>query len=181
MANPPPLKKLKVPELKEILKCRGIPHTDKNKPELLELSEKAVKHYEPLESCDHDQSEFDRRQVIKRDGKKVNLFGRSVKWTLELKSMPTLTLSNIFRYLVKKSKWTSERLADYTSDNGYKLFVAGNVERVELGTISKHQDHVYIKGSVKPAQRWSDDRYDSWILVSTLSFIESAGCGCVAA
>ncbi len=177
----PPLKKLKVPELKEVLKCRGIPHSDKKKAELLELSEKAIQHYEPLEPCDHVKSERDRRQVLTEDGKKVNLYGRQVKWSLDLKELPTITLSNTFRYCVRKGKWTAENLANYTADNGYKLFVAGNVERVELGVIQRHVDHIYIRGSIKPAQRWSDDRYDAWLLVSKKSYIESAGCGCVAA
>ncbi len=175
------MKKLKVPELQEVLKCRGVPHAGKNKPELLQLSEKAVQYYKPLEPCDHDKSERDRRRVVTQDGKEINLYGRKVTYSLDLKDLPTLTLSNIFRYLVHKNKWTSEKLANYTEDNGYKLFVAGNVERVELGVISGHRDHIYIKGSIKPAQRWSDDRYDSWLLVSTKSYIESGGCGCVAA
>ncbi len=177
----PNFKRMKVEQLKDVLKQRGVPSSNKLKAELLDLSEKAVKVYKPIEPCDHDYSERKRRQVTTQDGQEVDLYNRKVKWTIDLKDLPHITLSNIFRYLVGHCGWTSERLCSYTNDDGYKMFLSGHVVKCEIGTISRHKEHVYIQGSVIPEERQRDDRYDTWVLLSTRSFIVSAGCQCTAA
>ncbi len=179
--RPPDLKRLKVEGLKDVLKQRGVPSSNKLKNELLELAEKAVKVYKPLESCDHIQSERSRRTVTTSDGKEVNLYNKKVKWNTDLKDLPTISLGNTFRYLVTHCEWTSERLCSYTSDDGYRMFLSGHVVKVELGTIIGHMEHLYIRGSVVPEERQKDDRYDTWVLLSTKSFIISGGCECTAA
>ncbi len=177
----PDVKRMKVAELRDVLKQRGIPNSNKLKAELLELSEKAVKLYSPLEPCDHDKSERIRRKVTGTDGKEIDLYGRKVKWSTSLKDLPNITLSHVFRYCVRHCGWTTERLCTYTSDDGYRMFLSNHVVKVELGVILRHSEHMYIKGSVIPEQRQSADRYDTWLLVSTRSFVVSAGCECTAA
>ncbi len=172
---------MKVPELREVLKQRGVPSSNKLKDELLELSKKAVKVYKPIEPCDHENSEHARRKVITTKGHEVDLYGRKVNWSTNLKNLPDLTLSHVFRYCVGHCGWTTERLCNYTADDGYRMFCSNHVVRVELGVISAHSEHIYIKGSIIPEQRQSDDRYDTWLLVSTRSYIVSAGCECTSA
>ncbi len=177
----PDIKRLKVDGLKNVLKERGVPSSNKRKSELLELAEKAVKVYTPLEACDHAASEHKRRKVTTLDGKEVDLYNRKVNWTTNIKDLPNITLSHVFRYCVRHCEWTTERLCTYTADDGYKMFLSGHVIRVEIGLISSHSEHIYVKGSIIPEQRQGDDRYNTWILISKRSFIVSAGCECTAA
>ena len=55
------------------------------------------------------------------------------------------------------------------------------VEKMKVGRINEHDEHVYVEGSVKPEQRQTDSRYNTCILLSKESKVESAGCQCVAA
>ena len=48
---------MKVPELKKILKSRGINCSGKNKEELVQLAAKAVEKYDVIEPCDQTESE----------------------------------------------------------------------------------------------------------------------------
>ena len=52
---------LKVPELKRILKRKGIPYTEKRKEELVLLVERAEGLYDDLEADDQGESERKRR------------------------------------------------------------------------------------------------------------------------
>ncbi len=88
--NSPELKRMKVKDLKGVLKDRGVPSSNKLKEELLELSKKAVKVYQPLEPCDHDKSERTRRKVSTSNGQEVNLYGRKVNWSTDLKNLQDL-------------------------------------------------------------------------------------------
>ncbi len=177
----PDLKRMKVDQLKDVLKQRGVPSSNKLKAELLHLSEKAVKVYKPIEPCDHEESERRRRRVTTHNGKEIDLYNRKINWTNDLKKLPNVTLSQVFRYLVRQCEWTSERLCSYTSDDGYKMFLSGHVVKVELGIIARHSEHLYVSGSTIPEERQKDDRYDTWVLISLRSFIVSAGCQCTAA
>ena len=59
---------LKVPELKLILKRKGIPYTEKRKEELVLLVERAEGLYDDLEADDQGESERKRRCVSVSDG-----------------------------------------------------------------------------------------------------------------
>ena len=45
------------------LKCAG-----KKKDELVDLAARAEGKYEPLEACDHEESERKRRRIVENDG-----------------------------------------------------------------------------------------------------------------
>ncbi len=68
---------MKVPQLRKILADRGISHHGKWHAELVELAGEAVKTYDAIEDCDHDNSERRRRLVTDAGGTMVNLYGRN--------------------------------------------------------------------------------------------------------
>ena len=176
---------LKVPELKLILKRKGIPYTEKRKEELVLLVERAEGLYDDLEADDQGESERKRRCVSVSDGAgvvtDVQLSGRIVTWTEDLKCMPVVRDGNVFAYLMHQCKWEWDRVNSFQNDDGYKMFKDQHVEKMKVGRINEHDEHVYVEGSVKPEQRQTDSRYNTWILLSKESKVESAGCQCVAA
>ncbi|XP_071492191.1 uncharacterized protein [Diadema antillarum] len=168
-------------ELKKILSDRGIPCYGKRREELVTLAEKAIKLYNEIEDRDHKLSERKRRHVAAEDGSVVDLNGKTVQWTSDLKEMPSITLGDVFAYLTVECRWSSQRLKHHKSDDGYHMFVDKHVEMVEVGKIVDITDFVYIRGKVKPEQRHSADRYLTWLLCCSSGEVKSAGCGCVAA
>ena len=173
---------LRVDELKKILSDRGIPCAGKTKEELRGLVEKGWCRYEVKEGCDHEESERKRRRVVGDDGYVIDLNGRSVEWTTSLKDCPSLSLGDVFAYLIKSCQWTPERLTKFKDDDGYLMFVDNHVETVVLGLIDGVNTHVFVKGSVMPEQRQTAQRYHTWLLLNSRnSEVISAGCECVAA
>ena len=58
----------RVDELKNFLTQQGIQCSGKKKDELVDLAAQAVGKYEPLEACDHKESERKRRHIVENDG-----------------------------------------------------------------------------------------------------------------
>lgn len=175
------IQRMKVEELKRFLTDRGIPSGGKRKQELIELVLKARDKYNVIEPCDHDESERNRRRVVKDDGSLIDLNGKQVLWTSNLRTLPKLVLRDVFVYLVNSCNWTAERLSQYASDDGYLMFKDNHIENLQVGKIENHNEYVYVKASVKPEQRQGAQRYNTWLLQSSDASIVSAGCACVAA
>ncbi|XP_070533622.1 uncharacterized protein [Ptychodera flava] len=174
-------KQMRREQLQKFLRDRGISYCRKKKNESIELAEKAELRYEVLEKCDHEISERSRRLVVDDDGKSVDLNGKAVVWDRDLQNTPALTLGDVFAYIVSHCKWTSERLSNYKCDDGYLMFKDGHVECVSIGIINNNNDYVYLKGAVKPEQRQTAGRYETWVLMTKNAVVLSAGCACVAA
>lgn len=175
--------RLKVPELKAVLKRKGISCSDKRKDELLLLVGRADV-YEDLEPDDREESEKKRRCVsvtVNGVSETVDLRGKKVSWTDNLNDAPVVRDGNIFAYLMHHCQWGWTRVNSSQEDDGYKMFLDQHVEKLRVGKIHDHSEHVYVEGSVRPEQRQTDTRYNTWLLVSTDALIESAGCQCVAA
>lgn len=169
-----------VSELKKILTDRGIPCNGKLRAELVTLAQKAVKLYREREGCDHELSERKRRCVVVEDGT-VDLNGKTVQWTSDLKELPSITCGDVFAYLTVEFGWSSQRLKQHKSDDGYRMFVDKHIEMVEVGRIVDTNDFLYVRGKVKPEQRHTAERYVTWLLCCSTGEVKSAGCGCIAA
>ena len=178
---------MNVSQLKEILGRKGISHSGKRKEELEGLVEAAERHgITDLEPDDHLESERKRRCVRVTGGRgesaSVCLLGRTVRWSSDLSSLPVLRDGNIFGYLMHHCKWSRERLDSVERDDGYRMFLDGHVEGIQQGVIDGHSDHLYVEGRIKPEERQSAPRYNTWLLLSAHNnSIVSAGCQCVAA
>ncbi len=72
---------------------------------------KAVKTYQVIEDCDHDNSEKRRRLVTNAGGTVVNLYGKQVVWTHDLRGLPSLVIGDVFVYLTTNCDWTREKYA----------------------------------------------------------------------
>ncbi len=69
----------------------------------------AVKTYDAIEDCDHDNSERRRRLVTNAGGTVVNLYGKQVVWTRDLRGLPSLVIGDVFVYLTTNCDWTREK------------------------------------------------------------------------
>ncbi len=83
---------MKVPQLRKIWADRGISHHGKRHAELVELAGEAVKTYDAIEDCDHDNSERRRRLATDAGGTVVNLYGKQVVWMHDLRGLPSLVI-----------------------------------------------------------------------------------------
>ncbi len=61
----------------------------------MELAGEAVKTYDAIEDCDHDNSER-RRLVTDAGGTMVNLYGKQVVWTHDLRGLPSLVIDDVY-------------------------------------------------------------------------------------
>lgn len=178
------IKRLTVPELREQLRKKGICCVGKRKEKLLFLVERADGVYADLEEDDSEQSQHKRLCVRVTDGdqeKKVELSEKKVNWTEDLHDVPMVRDGNVFAYLMYQCKWGCGRMNNFEKDDGYLMFKDVHVEKMRLGTITGHSQHVKVEGSVRPEQRQTDSRYATWVLLSKESKIISGGCQCVAA
>ena len=139
---------------------RGVPSGGK-KNEQVDLVEKALEAYEEIQPCDHKESERKRRTMVDDDDGTVlvNLNGKEITWTSDLKAIPRLSTGDVFAYLVDHCEWTTERLAKHKSD--YLIYKDGHVEDVKMGNIIQYAGHSYIKAMVKPEQRQTAQRYST--------------------
>ncbi len=58
----------------------------------MELAGEAVKTYDAIEDCDHDNSERRRRLATDAGGTVVNLYGKQVVWMHDLRGLPSLVI-----------------------------------------------------------------------------------------
>lgn len=181
MEGPQNFERMTVPQLKAFLTKRGIPCNGKRKSELESLAKKSVSMYDVIEPCDREESAKKRRRVTGADGSVRDLNDKFVTWKDDLRGLPTITCADVFVFLTVECEWTSQRLKNYKSDDGFRMFVDHHVEMVEVGSIQGEVDFLYIRGKVKPEQRQSAQRYSTWVICSSTGEIKSAGCECVAA
>ena len=58
----------------------------------------------------------------------VQLSGRIVTWTEDLKCMPVVRDGNVFAYLMHQCKWEWDRVNSFQNDDGYKMFKDQHVD-----------------------------------------------------
>ncbi|KAJ8310318.1 hypothetical protein KUTeg_012183 [Tegillarca granosa] len=81
-------------------------------------------------------------------------------------------------YLTTSCDWDANRLKSFKTDNSYKLFEANHIDNVRLGMLE--HGYRYVKASCVPETRQSDVPYCSWLLYTSMGYIQTGGCTCVA-
>ena len=123
--------KLKVDELKNYLRERGIQLSDggkgKRKAELLDLFQKAA----AMKQRKLDDSAEDRTKLLEdkfqtSEGKLPDPKTLS-SWTHNFSKIPEFTFGDLYNYLVDKDDYSPENLRSFKSLPGFRLFRDGHV------------------------------------------------------
>lgn len=174
---------MKLPELRNFLKQRGIQHSTQRKENLIRLAEVANDLQFPVqEADDYKDLSVSRRTVTDRKTNKTvvlpDITTISVdKWKTDLKTLPSLEMGDIMVYLLGNCGWLNERLKQYKQDNGYLLYQCNHVSGLMLYEMDSYQ---YVKCFCVPETRQSADPYITWILLNDTGTVQSGGCTCVA-
>ena len=113
--------------------------------------------YEVKEACDHKQSV---RGIEGDSGTVIDLNSGTVTWMDNLGKVPSITWEKSPLTCLKKCNWTAERMFKYR-DDGFLMFIDQHVEYVKYGEIKDHGQYFYLKGSVKPEQCQTAQRYET--------------------
>ena len=90
---------MKVPQLRELLKRRGICGSSYNKRDLIQLAEQAVQLYDEKEPDDHDSQTLKRRRVVVNgDSYMLPDPAKIRSWTTDLSSLPSLQSGHVIAY-----------------------------------------------------------------------------------
>ena len=118
-------------EIADYLKKRDFSSTGLKKGDLVTLATHVSALNVPLiEPDDAAKCEVDFRTV---KGTTIKL---NEEFTKSLDGLPYLNLAEIFFYLLHVCEWSSSRLREYQKDDGFRLFMANHVDRVEMQTVS---------------------------------------------
>ncbi|XP_061168610.1 uncharacterized protein LOC133177717 [Saccostrea echinata] len=170
---------LQCTDLKNILKSKGIPFSNRNKQDLVDLCEGAealnlphIGHY------DGDIQASISRRTVRGKTYPHPYHDGSIAWTPNLAIIPSIDAFDVSSFLQNYCGWSEERLRNRKSDSGYKLHCSGHIYDVVMALLG--DDMCFIKGKCVPETRQSSDPYIPWILVEKSGHIFSAECTCVA-
>ncbi len=177
----------KVSDLQQYLKDRGVT-ANFNKASLVEMCEEA---YRLNIEIDPDGLLEDRQHIInskltKESGELLPNPGSLMKDD-NLSQLPTVTIIEIYNYLIQSQFNSHENLRDHKKMEGYTMKMDGHVHHLSACTIGGHPGYFVLDGKVKPRTRDVDPvtklkLYDSWIILTSISnrstSIYSAFCVC---
>lgn len=123
--------KLKVDELKNYLRERGIQLSDggkgKRKAELLDLCQKAAAMKQrKLDDSAEDRTKLLEDKLQTSEGKLPDPKSLSA-WTHNFSKIPEFTFGDLYNYLVGKEDYSPENLRSFKSLLGFRLFRDGHV------------------------------------------------------
>ncbi len=95
----------------------------------------------------------------------------------DLRGLPSLVIGDVFVYLTTNCDWTRERLKKFKQDDGFRMYLDKYVEDMEVAKMNDVLNYMYVMAKVKPEQRQTTDRYQTWILCNRHGEVKSAGCG----
>ncbi len=183
------LKKLKVTELQQILKDRGVSLAENpRKASLVELCEAALKlniEVDPdglLEDREHVISS----KLMKENGTFLPNPGTLAKVN-DISGLPLVSIIDIYNYLAQCHFYTNESLRDYKRMEGYTMAIDGCVENIETCRMVGHEGYHVMYGHVKPRTRAVDPvtklkYYSNWVILleskTRNTSIYSAYCVC---
>lgn len=173
------VKKWTVPQLKDFLKCRGVPCSGYNKPQLVNMVTKAQNHPElvaEIEPGDGDVEAVQRRTVVVSGQKIIFPDPNSLKdWEENLRNMPYITSAHCLLYLLTKRGWSSNRIQSLEKERGYQLHVDKHIHHVKLKTL---EGVTCIKAACTRQTSQNEAPYNVWLLASADGDIHTAGCQC---
>ena len=187
MANK--LKKLKVTDLQNILRERGVSYDKFKKASLVELCTAALElniEVDPdglLEDRDHVISS----KLKKEKGGSLPNPGLLQKENHCVPGLPKVTIIDIYNYLTQCHFYTNESLRDYTRMEGYTMAIDNHCGDIESCQIFGHEGYYALSSKVRPRTRDEDPvtklkYYSIWIIFSACksrnTCIYSAYCVC---
>ncbi len=178
-----------VSELQKYLKDRGVSTAHYNKVSLVGLCQEAF-----ILNIDIDPDGLleDRQHIISSkltlpDGYTILPNPALLEKTNDITPLPTVTIIDIYNYLMQSQFNTHENLKDHRKMEGYTMAMDNHVEVLSACKLASHDNYFVLAGQVKPRTRDVDPvtklkYYDTWIiLMSTANrstVIYSAHCVC---
>lgn len=132
---------LQCADLKQILKSKGIPFSNKNKQDLVDLCESADALDLPQINLDDVEASVKRRTVRGITFPQPNDKDSDIVWTPNLANIPSVDTFDVTSFLQNYCGWSAERIRRRKSDNGYKLHCSGHIHDVTMAVLGS----TYIK------------------------------------
>ena len=172
-------------ELQAYLKERAVSHSKTKKNELIELCCLASANKLELDpNCFLDDIAQNIRDKLIISGISI-ANPETLDGTGDISLLPNIDHFDIYNYLIQfKDQYFHKQLKAFKSLDGYQLYNAGYVEKVELVTDVGIENYCVIKFLVKPKQRKEDPInktpfYKGWIILdSSEPRIHNAYCAC---
>ncbi|CAH1777005.1 unnamed protein product, partial [Owenia fusiformis] len=174
------LDKMTVSQLKDYLKQREVSTSDYRRDMLVGLAKLAHEiQLEKNPEINEETFSTESRRTVNIDGKTITFEDpEQIKnWNIDLKTVPDIELSHCFHYLHTVCGWNAGRLANYTKDNGFKLFKDRHISAVKVKSLS--HEHMYVQAECVRQTSLSENPYKLFVLLEKSGIIKSAGCQCV--
>ncbi|XP_074628579.1 uncharacterized protein LOC141886303 [Acropora palmata] len=178
---------MKVPELQNFLKARGIQvASDGRKMKRAELQElcknaaemKVSKVDEEIELKD----DFIKSKITLPGGKLLPHPHSLQFWTHNFTNIPDFRFPDIYHYLVGKDGYDEACLRSYKSLQGFRLYMDGHVENLKYHSILDAAGYCCFQFKVKPTKRFKTeegrDHYWGFLVLEISGSIYSAFCAC---
>ncbi len=162
----------KVSELQQFLKDRGVSANFK-KASLIELCQEAYNlniEVDP-DGLLEDRQEILSTKLIKNDGTHLPNPG-SLKKNTDLSPLPTITIIDLYNYLMQSQFNSHENLRDHRKLEGYTMAMDNHVEDLVGCQIEGHNDYYVMAAKIKPRTREKDPVtnlkfYNAWIVLTS--------------
>lgn len=143
---------LRLPELREYLRARGVTITGYNKAALQEI---ALSVYALNLPVDPDYQQDSVLRDIKVKLKRARLPDKNplelAGYTADFTDIPLFGLIDVFNYMIfNKSDYDGKKLKGYKSFEDYRLFYDGHVESLEYNHIADNSAVCVFRAKVKP-------------------------------
>ena len=177
--------KLKVDELKNYLRERGIQLSDggkgKRKAELLDLCQKAAamkekKLDDSVEDCAKPlEDKLQTSEGTLPDPKTLS------SWTHNFSTIAEFTFGDLYNYLIGKDDYSPEDLRSFKSLLGFKLFRDGHVVDLRYCPV-EGKSLCFFQFKVKPTERAKTEdgqtTYNGFVILNSSGEVHSAFCPC---
>lgn len=171
---------LKVTELKEYLRLRGIGVTKMKRPELVRLctAVDALNLSLDPDMCT-DRATNTVADLLKSNG--IDNMSSLQGFTKDLSNIPNVSLYDVFNYLLYKTvNYDRRKLKAYKSCEDYRLYFDGYVESLEITELNSL--FIFL-AAVKPTQKdktyLNTSTYDAWIIMDNAGDVKAAYCTCI--
>ena len=185
---------LKVKELQDFLKARGVITANSRKYELVKLCEAAVEiNLETDPDGLQVESNWINEKLKTIDGQMIKNPAIIQELSSNLALLPSVSIFDIYNYLLKFKEYDHEKLRHYHKMEGYSMYEDGYVIDIKVSKCENDMDqtldqYVAILSKVKPRTRDKDpvtkkDFYSSWIITTSAEDFQggsifSAYCSC---
>jgi hypothetical protein len=128
---------LQCSDLRQILKSKGVPFSNKNKQELIDLCETADALQLPQANHDDADASIRRRTVRGITHPQPNDKDSAIAWTSNLVNIPSVDTFDVTSFLQNYCGWSADRIRRRKTDNGYKLHCSGHIHDVNMAALGR--------------------------------------------